>query len=74
LSKNEAVELQMNYVRSRNVDLGSFVGPTVFHNCYEHSSGCFWAFSYDGVESSPGNHFMIVVDDPTGTVELVGGL
>ena len=72
LSKQQAVELQMNYLRSRDVKLGDFIGPTVFHRCYEQ--GCYWAFVYKGVERVPGNHFMIVVDDPTGTVEWVGGL
>lgn len=72
LSKNEAIELQMNYVRSHNVDLGTFIGPTVFHKCYVQ--GCYRGFFYDGAERTPGNHFMIIVDDPAGTVEWVGGL
>ena len=72
LSKDEAVELQMTYVRSHNVKLADFIGPTVFHRCNEQR--CYWGFFYNGVESVPGNHFMIVVDDPTGTVEWVGGL
>jgi hypothetical protein len=72
LSKADATKLQEKYLAEQKFDQKAFTGPSVSHNCFEQ--GCFWSFIYIGVEPMPGNHFMLVVHDPSGTIELVPGL
>ena len=72
LLEAEATRVQSDYLAERKIDIGKMVGPRISHSCFER--GCYWEFFYSGNDLVLGNHFSVVVKDPSGAVELAPGL
>ena len=71
LTEADARKLQAEFIAGRKMDVKAYSTPKVSHECLER--GCYWTFFYNGIRPMPGNHFMLLVGDPSGLVELLPG-
>lgn len=71
LAASQAIELASTAAKREGVDLTKFRSPSL---CFDASKPQrTWAVFYDGVELSPGNHFLVSVRDTTGATKLMWG-
>jgi hypothetical protein len=71
MSPTDAVNVATRYAADNDIPLDAYDEPSVSGDVFEGDR--FWAVLYQGKTRMPGNHFMLLINDETRTVEYIPG-
>jgi hypothetical protein len=71
LAETEVLSIANNAAQKSGADLSKFHAP---HASFEYvEKNCTWSVFYEGIGSTIGNHFLVIVNDNTRSAQLLGG-
>jgi len=71
MSPDDVVLTATEYCDRKNINLSAYSVPRM--TCDSLDGERFWSILYDGLTRTPGDHFMLLLNDETGVVEYIPG-
>ena len=72
LAEADVISIANDAARKSGTDLSKFRAPEAHFQYVDKN--CTWSVFYEGVGSTMGNHFLIIVDDTSRRTQVFGGL